>query len=169
MNRSAGFTLVELIMTMIIIGILAAVAIPRFFDTDVFRARGFADEVQATLRYAQKVAIAQHRLVCVAVTTSPATVALTIASSNAATSCPAEPCAVGYNPPPHCLNLPTSDKNFVRSTDDSLSIVPVKFAFNALGSPFTLPYTLGDLSAAQEIKVTDYTIKVEKETGYVHQ
>lgn len=63
-----GFTLVELIMTMVIIGILAAVVAPRFFDNNVFQSRGFADQVQASLRYAQKVAVAQRTTVCVRTT-----------------------------------------------------------------------------------------------------
>ena len=62
-----GFTLVELIMTMVILGIIAAVAAPRFFSTNVFQSRGFADQVQTTLRYAQKIAIAQRITVCVRV------------------------------------------------------------------------------------------------------
>ncbi len=60
-----GFTLVELIMTMVILGIIAAVAAPRFFDSNVFQERGAADQVKAALRYGQKVAIAQHRNVIV--------------------------------------------------------------------------------------------------------
>lgn len=52
-------------MTLVIVGILSAVALPRFFDNDVFQQRGAADQVKASLRFAQKVAVAQHRDVSV--------------------------------------------------------------------------------------------------------
>ena len=52
-----GFTLVELVTVMVIIGILSAAAAPRFFDTAVFANRGYANDVRATLRYAQKLAV----------------------------------------------------------------------------------------------------------------
>ena len=55
-----GFTLVELVATLVIVSIIAVVAIPRFFATNTFDSRGFHDRATATVRYAQKLAIAQR-------------------------------------------------------------------------------------------------------------
>lgn len=77
--RHHGFSLVELIVIMMIIGILAVVAIPRFFDRQTFESRGFHDATMSLLRYAQKAAVAQRRTVCVAV--NPTNVVLTISSA----------------------------------------------------------------------------------------
>ncbi len=60
-----GFSLVELIVVMIVIGILATIGAGRFFDRGNFDAAAFADQTRAMLRYAQKLAIAQHRSVYV--------------------------------------------------------------------------------------------------------
>lgn len=56
--HSRGFTLVELILVIVVIGILAAVVGPRFFDRQVFDERLYAEEVRAGLRHAQKLALA---------------------------------------------------------------------------------------------------------------
>lgn len=61
-----GFTLVELIVTLVVVGILAVAIIPRFANKSDFDARGFFDSAAAILRYAQKSAVAQRRTVCVA-------------------------------------------------------------------------------------------------------
>lgn len=58
--RSKGFTLVELILVIVLVGVLSAFALPRFFDQDIFLERGFHDEVVGSLRYAQKLAVAAH-------------------------------------------------------------------------------------------------------------
>ena len=60
--------MIELVMVMVIVGIIAAVAVPRFFDNNVFQERGAADQVKAALRYGQKIAIAQHSNVSVTIT-----------------------------------------------------------------------------------------------------
>ena len=134
-------------MVMVIIGILAAVVAPRFMDTNVFQSRGFADQVQATLRYAQKQAIAQHRLVCVAL--APATVTLTIANTSADVTCTLP------------LDLPTGG-NVLSSPSSGITLAYPSPSFNF--------DALGKTAVQQSITVSGATnnIVVEAETGYVH-
>ena len=65
--------MVELILVIIIAGILAAVAAPRMLGRTGFDTRGFADQLAATVRFAQKLAVAQHTDVYVRLTASDAT------------------------------------------------------------------------------------------------
>jgi MSHA pilin protein MshC len=53
-----GFTFVELVVILVLVGTLAAVALPRFFDATAFHSRGFFDEVANAARYGQKLAVA---------------------------------------------------------------------------------------------------------------
>ena len=56
--KAAGFTLIELVTAIVIVGILSAATLPRMFDNNSFSERGYVDEIAATLRYSQKIAIA---------------------------------------------------------------------------------------------------------------
>ena len=73
--RCRGFTLAELVMTIVIIGILIAVTAPRFVSWKGFSSRGSYDEAQAVVRFAQKTAVAWRRTiyVCVSATVISAT------------------------------------------------------------------------------------------------
>jgi MSHA pilin protein MshC len=68
MRRTGGFTFVELIAVMVLIGILAFVAIPRLADGSTSASLAFGDQVASGLRLAQKSAAAKRRLVCANVT-----------------------------------------------------------------------------------------------------
>ena len=148
MRRSDGFTLVELITTLLLIGVLAMVVAPRLSSLSVFEARGFHDETLALLRYAQKSAVAQRRQVCVAFSATGATVS--IASVSGSSTCDTD-LSSPSGPPPFQVLAPTGI---------AYSTYPASISFDALGR-------VGTQQSIQVSGVSE-TITVEAETGYVH-
>jgi MSHA pilin protein MshC len=65
--RAAGFTMVELVVVMILVGVLAAIGIPRLMGDKNMQAVVFGDQVVSGLRRAQKIATGHRRVVCAAV------------------------------------------------------------------------------------------------------
>jgi MSHA pilin protein MshC len=55
---AGGYTLVELVVVVVVLGIVALVAGPRFFGTAAFAERGYADELAGALLLARQVAVA---------------------------------------------------------------------------------------------------------------
>jgi len=146
--RVRGFTLVELVVVILIVGIMAVAVIPRFVGRAGFDARGFFDETQAMLRYGQKVAVAQHASVFVRL--------------NAGTLdlCYDAACAS------RVLN-PADRTSFSKSAPSGVGIASTaaSFSFDALGKPnpdAAVTYTITAVGEPAR------TITVEKETGYVH-
>lgn len=81
-----GFTIVELVTVMVILGVLSAIAIPRLVGDNAFAGITYRQTVVAALHHAQKSAVSHRRLVCAK--SSPATnVTLRIASTNPASAC----------------------------------------------------------------------------------
>jgi MSHA pilin protein MshC len=56
-SRLAGFTLVELVVTLVLVGLIAGVVGPRFFTASDYQGRGFFEEMASAMRYAQKEAL----------------------------------------------------------------------------------------------------------------
>lgn len=87
MRTQRGFTLAELIIVLVIAGTLVAMGAPRMFDGDGFSSTGTRNFVSASLRHAQKSAIAMRRNVCVAIAPSQLDVTYaTVAGSDQACS-----------------------------------------------------------------------------------
>ena len=154
-EHQRGFTLVELVTVILIVGVLAAAVAPRFFTAGIFQSRGFADQVQTTLRYAQKQAIAQHRNVCVTISSNA--VSLMIASvSGAASACDTNLVSPAGQP----SNCPSATYK-ICTPSAAISLAPAaSFNFDALGStPAQQTFTVSG---------ANNNIVVEAETGYVH-
>lgn len=55
-----GFTLIELVMVIVLIGIIAVFAAPRLGDITTTNAGAFADKLRADIRYAQNLAMTRN-------------------------------------------------------------------------------------------------------------
>lgn len=84
-RRPRGFTMVELIAVLLLVGVLAVVAVPRFDAALALRSAGWRDQVHAGLLQARALAQGHRRLVCV--TLASGEIRLAQASANPATGC----------------------------------------------------------------------------------
>ncbi|WP_412479297.1 Tfp pilus assembly protein FimT/FimU [Azonexus sp. IMCC34839] len=149
-RHTGGFTTLELIVVILIVSVLAAVSLPKLMSTGLDE-RGFRDRVLASLRYAQKSAIAAHRVVCV--TFSGDGAQFKIAKNFADTNCDDSQTLIGPNGV--ALNV---------SADGKASFV---------GTPSAIQFdTAGRTNPGRVISINglpaNLAITVEAETGYVH-
>lgn len=68
-HHNHGFTMIELVAVIIVLGILAAFVAPHFLGTSRFDTRGTYDNLVSALRYAQKRAIASNCPVRISINT----------------------------------------------------------------------------------------------------
>lgn len=153
-SKDAGFTLVELVTVIVLLAIVSAFAIPRFFDADFYQKKGFSDELISALRYAQKYAVAAGCDVRVDINTEGYVVA-THASKG---ECGRVPASGG-----NVLRLPSGEKMSSDAAPEALNEASV--VFDALGRGREEDYT--KLSSPKTISVLGKTITIYGESGYV--
>jgi MSHA pilin protein MshC len=144
--RQRGFSLVELTVVILVLGILAVVALPRFGRSTEFEALRFYDETLAAVRYAQKVAIAQNTQVFV------------VSTATSVAACFAANCSVAVTDPSRNAALVVA----ATASGVGLQSPPAAFAFDGLGRPSTGPVSFSFLGSPAR------SFTVEAETGYVH-
>jgi MSHA pilin protein MshC len=66
----SGFTIVEIVMTLVIVGVLSVVAAPRFFSTITYQRQVYYDEVLNSIRYARTLAVASGTHIQVSLTST---------------------------------------------------------------------------------------------------
>lgn len=158
--RQRGFTLAELVVVIVLVGILAAVAIPRLSDTDEFRRAGFHEELKATLRAAQKSAVAQRRRVELTVTP------VGVVAQWCATAAGSDSCAAPTTGCDGLLRGPTGQPLGTVAPDSTTIAPALTFRFDCLGRPMqndttSLATTVFTISGGR-------SVTVEADSGYVH-
>jgi MSHA pilin protein MshC len=159
--KSRGFTLIELIAIITIVGIMAVVALPRMNTLSGFDEKGLHDKLKAGLQFARKTAVASRRFVCLSVTNGTGgTVSLRFENTTPENS--AGDCGTGTN-----LNPPAPDKttgcasNQICAGSLSLSGTSTSFRFDALGR-------LNPATSVSFSSTGQPNIVIEADTGYVH-
>ena len=144
LNRMPGFSLVELVAVMVIAGILAAIAIPRFTDNES-KAAWYYEQVKAGVRHAQRQAVAHRR--CVFVSVSAARVDLFYDNGS---------CVISGT----TVNDMATGNAYALIAPPGVVLNPViNFSFNGLGQPNPI--------AGVAFTVGGKPVTVTAETGYV--
>ncbi len=159
-----GFTLIELVMTLVVVGILAVFATSRLDFASIFQQRGVYDKLKAGLEYARKTAVAKRR--CVQATFGGNSVSFLYDSNTPEVSTLAGvSCANSNFAAANYVTLPAPDKdcvgpgNAVCSHSAGVISAGTSFTFDAQGAASTATtFTVSGMP----------TITVEATTGYVH-
>ncbi len=164
--------MVELIIVLVVVGILSAIAFNRFFSRTSFDAAGFAAQVKATLRFGQRLAIAQNRPIYVYLDAT--SVALCYAATCSSTNRVKDPGGgTGFSGAGQC----SADRSWacvappanVMLVLSPASATQNHFYFDAAGKPqLNSGAEFSSLNLVVRAGDDQQPIRVQWETGYVY-
>lgn len=151
--KCEGFTLVELVTILTLVGILAAFASSKMVDRTGFESRGFYDQAQATVRYAQKIAISQRQSL-------PKPPVFVVIAANSISACYDAGCTTPV------IN-PTTGAALVLNAPNGVTLSLATFSYDGSGAP-SLGAQLAVSVNSSGTGDINRTFFVEAQTGYVH-
>jgi prepilin-type N-terminal cleavage/methylation domain-containing protein len=155
-----GFTLIELITVMLVLGILSTFAASRFFSRSAFDEAGFTQESLSAVRYAQKLAIASGCDIRITFTVNSIALEQWIDSGN-------NSCDVNAPAPVITPVAKPGGGNFTIQAPNNVTVTAslAVFYFDQIGIPFS---TAGvKLAAETTVTIGANTFSIAPETGFV--
>lgn len=162
---SGGFTMIELVTVMILIGILAVNVLPQFGNLTTFDEKAFRDAVVSAVQHGRRMAMAGRRYTCVNVTAGTGIVDLR--RDLTAPEAVVNVACAGTNGVP--LALPSPGRGCAATNQvcapAGVTLGGSSLIFDPLGRLVTAP---GIVAAALVVTVSNQpNITVSPETGYV--
>ncbi len=159
-RRQAAFSLIELVAVIVIVGVLAVFALPRFAGIDPFAERGFFEEALAATRYAQKLAVASG--CSIRMNFDAGSNSFDVARWTGGTDC------TQLTAPLQTVQRPGSDTPFQSSAPSGVNVGnSLTFYFDRIGRPHDLSGNLITDPADLDVVIGPRQLQVIPDTGLV--
>ena len=167
--KHGGFTLIELVMVIVLIGILAVYAAPKLGNITSTNSGAFTDKLRADIRYAQNLAMSQNRSYRIYFNTAPSSNPgyAVVNDANAdgwgttgANEYAQDPARSGN------LSIALNAGQYAGITFSAIGFSGNYVEFNSLGVPYD---SLGALTVSKSVTVSPVgTVTVTAQTGAVN-